>query len=90
MPRDAAGLAELMGFYCERAAAFCSDVGYQDGGYFDELVRMFEQGLRPSPSYLLGDRNRLIALLNRVRVISHNFGYGVGDLMDTMLVGANE
>jgi hypothetical protein len=37
------GLAELMVLYCERAAGFSSDVGLQDEGYFDALVRMFEQ-----------------------------------------------
>ena len=27
---EPAGLAELMVFYCERAAGFCCDIGYQD------------------------------------------------------------
>jgi hypothetical protein len=77
---ELARLAELMVFYCERAAGFCSDVGYQDGGYFDALVRMFEQALKTIAQLsATGDRNRLIARLDRVRVISHNFGYGVGD-----------
>src|SRR6202051_5279295 len=43
---EPAGLAELMVFYCERAAGFCSDIGYQDDSYFDALVRMFEQALK--------------------------------------------
>src|SRR6266481_1673837 len=30
---EPAGLAELMVFYCERAAGFCSDIGYQDESY---------------------------------------------------------
>ena len=79
-----------MVFYCERAAGFCSDVGYQDGGYFDALVRMFEQALKAIAQLSAIDRNRLIARLNRVRVISHHFGYGVGDAMDSMLVNVNE
>ena len=29
--------------------------------------------------------NSLIARLDRVRIISHNFGYGVGDDMDSLL-----
>jgi hypothetical protein len=33
------GLAELMVFYCEQAAGFCSDTGNDDEGYFDALVR---------------------------------------------------
>ena len=32
---DPAGLAELMVFYCERAAGFCNDLGNQDEVYFD-------------------------------------------------------
>ncbi len=39
---DPAGLAELMVFYCERAAGFCNDLGNQDEGYFDALVGMFD------------------------------------------------
>jgi len=31
------------------------------------------------------DRNPLIARLDKVRTISHNFGYGVGDDMDSLL-----
>lgn len=82
---EPAGLAELMAFYCERAAGFCSDVGYQDEGYFDALVRMFEQALKVIPQLSASDRNPLIARLDRVRVISHNFGYGVGGDMDALL-----
>jgi hypothetical protein len=82
---DLAGLTELMVFYCERAAGFCSDVGYQDDGYFDALVRMFDQALRLIAQLSASDRNPLIARLDRVRIISHNFGYGVGDDMDSLL-----
>ena len=82
---DPAGLAELMVFYCECAAGFCNDVGYQDEAYFDALVRMFEQALRTIVQLSASDRNPLIARLDRVRVISHNFGYGVGDDMDSLL-----
>jgi hypothetical protein len=84
---EPAGLAELMVFYCERAAGFCSDVGYQEDGYFDALVRIFEEALKVSAQLSASDRNGLIARLDRVRVISHNFGYGVGDHMDSLLVG---
>jgi hypothetical protein len=70
---------------CERAAGFCRDVGYQDDGYFDALVRMFDQALRLIAQLSASDRNPLIARLDRVRIISHNFGYGVGDDMDSLL-----
>ena len=80
-----AGLAELMVFYCERAAGFCNDIGYQDDGYFDALLSMFEQALKAIAQLPTSDRNALMARLDRVRVISHNFGYGVGDDMDSLL-----
>ena len=80
---DLAGVAELMVFYCECAAGFCNAVGYQDEAYFDALVRMFEQALKTIAQ--LSDGNPLIIRLDRVRVISHNFGYGVGDDMDSLL-----
>jgi hypothetical protein len=79
------GLAELMVFYCEQAAGYCSDIGYQDDGYFDPLVRMFEQALAITDQLPASDRGALIARLDRVRLVSHNFGYGVGDDMDSML-----
>src|SRR5690242_16997483 len=43
---DPAGLAELLVFYCERAAGFCHEVDHRDTAYFDALVRMFEQALK--------------------------------------------
>src|ERR1017187_5957870 len=56
---EPAGLAELMVFYCERAAGFCSDIGYQDEGYLDALVRMFDQALRLIAQLSASDRNPL-------------------------------
>ena len=74
-----------MVFYCECTAGYCNDIGYQDDGYFDALVRMFEQALKVIGQLPALDRNALIARLDRVRIISHNFGYGVGDDMDSLL-----
>jgi hypothetical protein len=82
---EPAGLAELMVFYCECAAGFCRDVGYQDDSYFDALVRMFEQALKVITQLPAGHRNAPIVRLDRVRIISHDFGYGVGDDMDSLL-----
>jgi hypothetical protein len=79
------GLAELMVFYCERAAGFCSDVGYQDDDYFDALVHMFEEALKVSAQLSASDRKALISRLDRVRAISHNLGCAVGDDMDSLL-----
>jgi hypothetical protein len=72
--------------FCESAAGFSDDVGYQDEGYLDGLVHMFEQALKTTRQLSAGDRNALIARLERVRTISHNLGYGVGDAMDSLLV----
>ena len=82
---DSAGLAELMVFYCECAAGFCNDLGNQDEAFFDALVRMFEQAFKVIAQLPAPDRNALAARLDRVRIISHNFGYGVGDDMDSLL-----
>lgn len=82
---EPAGLAELMVFYCERAAGFCSDIANQDEGFFNALVRMFEQALAVTDQLPASDRDALIARLDRVRAVSHNLGYGVGDDMDSLL-----
>jgi len=82
---DPAGLSELMVFYCEQAAGYCHDIGYQEEGFFDALVRMFEQALRSINTLPANGRDSLIVRLDRVREISHAFGYGVGDDMDYLL-----
>lgn len=79
------GLAELMIFYCEQAAGFSDDVGLQDEGYFEALVRMFEQALKAARVLPDSQRAVLHERLDTVRRISHNFGYGVGDDMDALL-----
>jgi hypothetical protein len=82
---EPAGLAELMVFFCERAAGFCSDLGNEDENYFDALVRMFEQALTVANELPANTRTALITRLERVTEISHQFGYGVGDDMDSLL-----
>ncbi|MBV5276675.1 hypothetical protein JZU56_02250 [bacterium] len=81
----AEGLAELMVFYCERAAGFSHEVGLQDEGYFYALVRMFEQALKTIASLADAQRQPLWDRLDNVRSTCHNFGYGVGDDMDDLL-----
>lgn len=82
---EPAGLAELMVFYCERASGFASDLGYQDESYFNALVRIFEQALLIATTLPASNRDAIVARLDRVRTISHNCGYGVGDDMDSIL-----
>jgi hypothetical protein len=79
------GLAELMVFYCERAAGFSNDVGMQDEAWFDALLRMFEQGLKAIATLPEEARPAFWARLDAVRGIGHNIGYGVGDGMDDLL-----
>jgi len=80
------GLVELMVFYCERAAGFSKEYGLQDGGYFDALVRMFEQALKGSINLPDRLRNTMLNRLDAVRRSSRNFGYGVGYELDDLFV----
>lgn len=82
---QAEGLAELMVFYCERASGFSHEFGMDDEGYFDALVRMFEQALKTIASLADTQRQQLWDRLDNVRSTSHNFGYGVGEEMDDLL-----
>jgi hypothetical protein len=83
---EPAGLAELMIFYCECAAQFCSDLGSDDESYLNTLVRMFEQALKVIGQLPTADREIFLARLHRVRGVSRRIGYGVGDVMDDLLV----
>jgi hypothetical protein len=80
------GLAELMVFFCERAAGFSNDAGLQDEGYFDALARMFAQALTIIGTLPKDRRPGLLGRLDAVRRLGHNLGYGVGDDMDDLLV----
>lgn len=79
------GLAELAVFFCERAAGFSSDVGLQDEGYFDALVRMFSQALKAIDALPAEHRPVLLGRLDAVRRLGHDLGYGVGDGMDDLM-----
>ena len=46
---------------------------------------MFEQALKVTREISVGDRDALIARLDRVRTNSHNLGYEVGDAMASLL-----
>lgn len=79
------GLAELMVFYCERAAGFSDDVALQDEGYFDALVRMFEQALKTIASLADAQRPPLWARLRAAQHSCRHLGYGVSDDMRDLL-----
>jgi hypothetical protein len=82
---EPAGVAELMVFYCESAAGFCNDLGNDDEGYLDALIRMFERALDVIRQLPAADREALIVRLDSVRTSSRDLGYGVGDAMDELL-----
>ena len=82
---EPSGLAELMVFYCERAAGFSSDIGMDDENYLSALLRMFEQALIAVNALPAESQDALLARLDRVRHISHKIGYGVGEDMDFIL-----
>ncbi|MEO6277512.1 hypothetical protein [Roseateles sp.] len=75
----AAGLAELMVFYCERASGFSSDIGTDDETYLGALVRMFEQALTVVTTLPTAQQDPLWARLEVVRDRCQDIGYGVGD-----------
>ncbi len=82
---QAEGLAELMVFYCERATGFAKEVGLQEEGYADALVRMFAQaikaveGLPQPPHSELWDR--LDAVSRSSRGLAFDLGTELGFLM---------
>jgi hypothetical protein len=82
---EAAGLAELMVFYCECSADFSNEFGYQDEGYFNALCRMFEQALKVIETLPPSDRNDMIGRLEHVRSMSRDLGCGVAEEMGFLL-----
>lgn len=82
---DPLGLAELLVFYCERAAGFCQDVDHRDAAYLDALVRTFEQALKAMANLTGKVQNGFLVRLDRVRSIGRQLGNGVGEDMDVLL-----
>jgi hypothetical protein len=74
-----------MVFYCERAAGFSNEVGMQDEGWFDALLRMFEQALRTIATLPEEARPAFWARLDAVLDIGQNIGYRVGDGMGDLM-----
>ena len=67
------------------APTWRDDVGLDDEGYFEALVRMFGQALKAIDTLPQTQRSALLARLDAVRQISHDIGYGVGGDMDSLL-----
>ena len=76
------GLAELSVFYCEEVFDFLASCGMDDEGFYDALVRMFEQSLRYVLALPAAQQAAFFARLDRVRHLGQNVGWGVGDDFD--------
>jgi len=79
------GLAELMVFFCERAAGFAREFGVDDETFMVALVRMFQQALKQVAVLPEEQRTAMLDRLDRVSVVSDALGYGVADDMETLL-----
>lgn len=79
------GLAELMVFYCERAIGFSNEVGLEDDGFYDALVRMFEQALKVVMMLPETPRYIFIARLEDIRFAAQDIGWGVGDDLKALM-----
>lgn len=78
-------LAELMLFYCEGAAGFSAEYGMDDEGYYDALLRMFENALKVIATLPEPTCGEFLDRLDRVRRTCRDFGYGVYDDMTYLL-----
>lgn len=72
------GLAELTVFYCEEVFDFLAGCGLEDEGYYDALVRMFEQALKYVLALPTAERAPFLTRLEQVRQFGQNIGWGVG------------
>jgi len=79
------GLVELTVFYCESCMNLLGYCGMDDEGYFNTLVRMFEQALKAITALEPSQQEDFVERLERVRSEGHNWGWGVGDDMDDLM-----
>lgn len=76
---DPEGLADLMIFYCRHAMGFATEVGVDDEGYFDNLIRIFEQALKVVMTLPESQREPYLNELHEIRVTGRAIGWGVGE-----------
>lgn len=79
------GVAELTVFYCESCMNLLVCCGMDDEGYFNALMRMFEQALKAIVTLEPSQQGAFVERLERVRREGHNRGWGVGDDMDDLM-----
>ena len=76
------GLAYLTVFYCEEFFDCLAGCGLDDEGFYDALVRMFEQALKYVLALSKAHQAAFLTRLDRVRQQGQNVGWGVGDDFD--------
>ena len=76
------GLAELTVFYCEEVFDFLAGCGMDDEGFYDALVRMFDQALKYVRALPKAQQAGFLARLDRVRQLGQNVGWSVGEDFD--------
>ncbi len=76
------GLSELAVFYCEEALDFLAGCGMDDEGFYNALVRMFEQALKYVRALPKKKQAAFLLRLDRVRQLGQDVGWGVGDDFD--------
>lgn len=79
------GLAELTVFYCESCMSLLDDCGMEDEGYFNALMRMFEQALKAVVALEPSQQDAYVERLERVRQQAQSWGWGIGDGMDDLM-----
>ncbi len=76
------GLAELAVFYCEEVFDFLAGCGMDDEGFYDALVRMFDQALKYVLALPTAQQAAFLTRLDQVRQLGQDVGWGVGDDFD--------
>ena len=76
------GLAELMVFYCEEVFDLLAGCGMDNEGFYDALVRMFEQALKYVLALPKAQQAAFLARLDQVRQLGQNVGWSVGEDFD--------
>jgi len=79
------GMTELSVSYCELCANFLSDYGMDDEGYYNALVRMFEQALKSIKQLNPGQQEDYLGRLEEVQYEAKNWGYGVSEDMNNLM-----
>ena len=78
------GIAELQVFYCEQAALFAIECGYENERFFSALIRMFDDALLSVLALPPGVRRGFLTRLDTVRGSLAEVGWGVRDALSDL------